>query len=147
MKEVKQIIKEHSDRIDEETTFKTRQKFMDRWAKLSGVEPDENGKYDHSKIDYGNEFVQLEWWMCDQSILFKLCDDKYREAGLALMPASCRETYYKTGPGNSKPYCEVRMGMSQIRHAIKKVKKAQKSTDTTDVPSDSLEFDENIKDE
>lgn len=126
MKEVKKAL---ADRLEESTdnqTMQIRAKFMDRWAELSNCPKDENGNYDYSKIDYDNEFIKLEWWLCDPRILMKVTDDKYRARGIMMLPEDVRETFYKQGPGNDRPYCEVYMGMSKIKHTVKNLRKEKK---------------------
>lgn len=125
MKEIKKAVKNRFQEWDDRDSARIRMKFMDRWAELSGVEKDENGKYDYSKIDYDNKWVQLEWNMCDVRIFAKLTNDKTRAEGVLMLPEECRETYYQTGPGNDKPYSEVNFGMSAVRNTVRKMRKGK----------------------
>lgn len=92
MKTIKKNIKQRMEIHAEEDANKTRMRYYDRWAKISGVEPDENGNYDWSKIDYDNEFVALENYLCDGTILMKIGDPKYYAEGLKLIPEHLHET-------------------------------------------------------
>lgn len=125
MKEVKEALTKRIMDTQEDDAMKVRAKFMDRWAELSNCPKNEDGQYDYSKIDYDNEFIQLEWHLCDPRILFKVTDDKYRAEGLMMIPEAVRETFYKVGPGNSKPYSEIYMGMSKLKYAVQNVRKGK----------------------
>lgn len=134
MKEVKKALINYVDASQDQDAAKVRAKFMDRWAKISNCPMDENGKYDYSQIDYDNEFVQLEWQLCDARILFKVTDEKHRAEGIMMLPPEVRETFYKTGPENSKPYSEIYMGMSKLKHTLKREKKNSKKGKHSDEP-------------
>lgn len=117
---IKQKVRQYIDESDDRESAQIRAKFLDRWAELSGLERDENGTYDYNLIDHENKWVKLEWYMCDRNIFFKLVNDKTRAEGVMMLPEDCRATYYEVGPGNDKPYSEVRMGASAIKQYINK---------------------------
>lgn len=123
MGEIKKAISEAIENSQDKEAMQVRAKFMDRWAELSDCPRNEDGSYDYSQIDYDNEFIKLEWWLCDPRILFKVTDEKYRAQGIMMLPEDVRETFYKQGPGNDRPYCEVYMGMSKIKNTVRKMRK------------------------
>lgn len=125
MREIKKTLKERIDKSQDDDAAKVRAKFLDRWAELTDCPIKEDGTYDYSQIDYENEFVKLEWYLCDPRILFKVTDMKYRAEGIMMLPEDVRETFYKTGPGNSKPYSELYMGMSKLKNAVSNMKKGK----------------------
>ena len=126
LRKLKEDLIRNMDSAHDNDCAKVRAKWMDRWAKLSDC-PIVDGHYDYEQIDWDNEFIKLEWWMCDPGILAKLGNDKTRAEGILMLPEDVRDTYlYKTGPGCSKPYCEVYMGAGQVKHALSKIRKEKK---------------------
>lgn len=138
---LKETLKLYVDESQDRDAAKVRLKWMDRWAKITNCPMDENGKYDHSKIDFDNEFVRLEWYLCDPRILFKVTNDDTRADGLKLIPEELWETYYKTGPGNSLPYNEVYAGPSKVKHIFKKELNKRKAKKGIVVEDDSIDLD------
>lgn len=122
---IKQAVREIDDKVTQQQANMARMKFMDRWADMSGLKKDSQGKYDYSQIDYEDKFILLEWYMCDPYILFNLGNPKYREKTLKSLPDKCQEAYYEVGPGNSKPYSEVYTGVTQLKNAFGMVRKEQ----------------------
>ena len=92
LKTVKKAVKEKINDWQDKDSAQTRMKWYDRWAKISGGELDENGNYNHQDIDWDNEFVRLEWYLCDPRILMKIGDPKYYAEGLKLIPEDLHET-------------------------------------------------------
>lgn len=90
---IKKKIKQRIDDKNEDDAGKVRLKFYNRWAEISNADKLPDGTYDWGQIDWDNEFVRLEWYMCDPSIMAKLGDDKYRAKGLELIPPELHETY------------------------------------------------------
>ena len=121
-RKVKDFARNYTSEQHDRQCAQVRAKFLNRWAQICGVEPDENGNYDHSKIDYENKWVKIEWYMCDPAILFKLGNTKTRDEGRAMLPEDCRETYFETGPENDRPYCEVYTGKSKIKAEFRKAR-------------------------
>lgn len=93
MSKLKKSIKDRMETKNEDDTAKVRLKFYNRWAKISGADQLPDGSYNWEQIDWDNEFVRLEWYMCDPTILTKLGDDKYRARGLELIPPELHETF------------------------------------------------------
>lgn len=93
MKKIKASINQKMQDKNDDDTAKVRLKWYNRWAKISGADQLPDGSYNWEQIDWDNEFVRLEWYMCDPSILTKLGDDKYRDKGLAMIPEELHETY------------------------------------------------------
>lgn len=105
------------------TAKKARSEFLDRWARLSGLEMDENGKYDYSKIDYeNNKYVRLEYLLCDPKILTSLGQANREKSILELIPEDLLETFYSVGPGCDKPYSEVYLNKSSIQYELEQAK-------------------------
>ena len=93
MKKIKKSFQDRVDAKNDDDTAKTRLKWYGRWARISGADQLEDGSYNWDQIDWDNEFVRLEWYMCDPQILLKLGDDRYRAEGLAMIPEELHETY------------------------------------------------------
>lgn len=93
MSKLKKQLNDRIDQKNEDDTAKIRLKWYNRWAEISGADQLEDGSYDWEQIDWDNEFVRLEWYMCDPTILTKLGDDKYRAIGLSMIPEELHETY------------------------------------------------------
>lgn len=92
LKHVKKKIKDKIDDWNDNDCGKTRLQWYDRWAKISGGEKNEKGEYNWDDIDWENEFVRLEWYLCDPRILMKIGDPKYYAEGLSLIPPELHET-------------------------------------------------------
>ena len=104
----------------QKTTEKTREEWMDRWAGLSGVEPDDYGPFDYSKIDWENKYIRLEYLLCDIKLQKKLGDEDTRaEAIMNDIPDDLKDIFYSIGPGNSKPYSEVYLTKSIIKDTLR----------------------------
>lgn len=83
-----------SDKMDGPATLLIRQNWYHRWAELSNLIPDAKGKYDYSKINFDNEYIQLEWYLTDYAIYKRLFGPRVelRAEGLALIPDELHET-------------------------------------------------------
>lgn len=128
-KGIKATLKEFAQKYDDQQhamqCANARAEFMGRWAKLSGLPPNEFGEwlnedYSADQIDMTNEYILLEWHMCDPEIMLLLGNAGTRDKGLARLPEQCRETYFKVGPSNDRAYCDVTIDMS--RAGIRKAK-------------------------
>lgn len=130
----KQLNKQLKKSQNEKNAKKIRANWMDRWARLSGCEPDDYGKYDYSKIDWNNPYVRIEYILCDPKIESKLGNDKTRAECIATeIPQDLLEIFYSIGPGNDKPYSEVYLNKSTILPVLKKEKaKAKKLKEDED---------------
>ena len=123
----KQLNKQLKKSQNEKNAKKIRTKWMDRWARLSGVEPDDYGKYDYSLIDWENPYIRLEYILCDPKIESRLGSDETRAETIAKeIPQDLLETYYSIGPGNDKPYSEVYLNRAIIKSTVLREKKKAK---------------------
>lgn len=111
-------------RTAQKTTEQTRAEWMDRWAGLSGAIPDEYGRYDHSKINWDDKYIRLEYLLCDIKLQKKLGDENTRaEAIMNDIPDDLKDIFYSIGPGNSKPYSEVYLTKSIIKDTVRGIRK------------------------
>lgn len=92
LKNVKKKVKEKVDNWNDNDTGKTRIKWYNRWAKISGADQLPDGSYNWEQIDWENEFVRIEWYLCDPQILMKIGDPKYYAEGLSRIPEELHET-------------------------------------------------------
>ena len=107
---------------------KVRANYMDRWARLSGVEPNDEGRYDYSKIDWQNKYVRLEYILCDPKVLTKLGNERTRaECILNDIPDDLKETFYSIGPGQSAPYSTLKLNKETGELEIKRMKEEAKA--------------------
>ena len=107
---------------------KVRASYMDRWARLSGVEPNDAGKYDYSKIDWQNQYVRLEYILCDPKVLTKLGNDRTRaECIMNDIPDDLKETFYSIGPGQSAPYSTLKLNKETGELEIRRMKEEAKA--------------------
>ena len=107
---------------------KVRANYMDRWARLSGLEPNEHGKYDYSKIDWTNKYIRLEHLLCNPRILTRLGNDNTRADCIANdIPDDLKETFYSIGPGQSAPYSSLKLNKETGELEIKRMKEEAKA--------------------
>ena len=107
---------------------KVRANYMDRWARLSGVEPNDEGRYDYSKIDWQNKYVRLEYILCDPKVLSRLGNERTRaECILNDIPDDLKETFYSIGPGQSAPYSTLKLNKETGELEIKRMKEEAKA--------------------
>lgn len=107
---------------------KVRANYMDRWARLSGLEPDEYGKYDYSKIDWTNKYVRIEHLLCNPAILSRLGDERTRaKCIMEEIPDDLKETFYSIGPGQSAPYSTLKLNKETGQIELEKAKAEAKA--------------------
>lgn len=124
----KQINKQLKKGKTTQQANKVRANYMDRWARLSGLTPDEYGKYDYSKIDWTNPYIRIEHLLCNPKILSKLGNDKTRaECIMNDIPDDLKETFYSIGPGQSAPYCSLQLNKETGRIELEKAKEQAKA--------------------
>lgn len=115
---------------NEKNAKKVRANYMDRWARLSGLEPNEHGKYDYSKIDWTNKYIRIEHLLCNPKILTKLGNEHTRADCIKNdIPDDLKETFYSIGPGQSAPYSSLKLNKETGQIELEKMKaeaKAQK---------------------
>ena len=126
----KNINKQLKKSNNEKNAKKVRANYMDRWARLSGLEPNEHGKYDYSKIDWTNKYIRIEHLLCNPKILAKLGNENTRADCIKNdIPDDLKETFYSIGPGQSAPYSSLKLNKETGQIELEKMKaeaKAQK---------------------